>query len=125
MLFLIWLLAQVNPFPVYESTTTVAVAGTATTACVAQKVLIYQNMTFTVRNTGANVLTACTVEQSADGITYSTVSDSWTDCSELAAGAQTTWSISGHSFKYIRVRVTAAAAPNNTTVSCIITGNAG
>lgn len=91
----------------------------------ASKVLIYQNITFTVRNTGAATTTDCTVEGSPDGINYNTISDSWEECKALGVGEQSSWSISGHSFKYMRVRVTAAVAPNNTTVSCVITGNAG
>ncbi len=101
----------------------VAVAGTLVTACTSPAILMYNNITFTVRNTGTAVLTNCTVSQSADGTNFDVISSSWSACKELAAGAQTSWSISGNSYKYLRIQVAAAAAPNNTTVVCSMVGS--
>lgn len=118
--------AQPSPVLVIDRVlaTNVAVAGVSVTICTSPNVAMYNNVTFTLTNTGTHVLTACLVQQSYNGTTFDTISSSWTGCSSLAAAGQTSWSISGNSYKYIRIMATAAVAPNNTTVSCSMVGNA-
>ena len=87
---------------------TAAVTSAWTTIC---ELSTHQmtNVSFGVHNTGAtNPFTDCVVESwvgpdvAAD---WAVISSSWADCKSLAAGATTSWDISGIAYTRMRVRV--------------------
>jgi len=68
----------------------------------------YPNVTFHVHNTGlTNPFTACRVQVFIGPLAtdWEDVTINWTACNSLAAGASSTWSITGSSYSKFRMQV--------------------
>jgi hypothetical protein len=100
--------------------TTNTVGASWTTVCDATTNGV-NNLSFKVKNTGANPFTDCVVEVyvgPTDSDWY-VFSNTWTQCKSLAAAGTTHWAISGMSEVKIRVRAKSAAG---TSAYCRIDG---
>lgn len=100
--------------------TTDPVGATWTTICDV-KTNGLSELSFKVKNTGANPFTDCVVEAyvGPTDTDWYAISTTWTECKSLAAGSMTRWAVAGLSEVKVRVRVQSTAG---TTAYCRIDG---
>ncbi len=106
----------------FQPVTTDSVTSAWTTLCNVGSDRI-DNLTFHVKNTGStNPFTDCKVQVFTGPLStdWEDLDLAWTKCLTLAAGAKTTWAISGNS--YLRLRVQAKSA-SGTSAYCKPTGD--
>lgn len=106
--------------------TGVTVAGTPVVVMDATEIYGWPNWCITLRNAGGaggGPMTDVDVQVSPDGTNW--VSLTWTSCDAITSGSLCTYCVSGSSYRHVRARATAAAAPNNTTVDAWLTANRG
>lgn len=111
--------------PASEGPTAVAAAATTVLGIAASiEALDEPNWCVYLKNVGGGgggPLTDADVQVSPDGTEW--ISLTWTTCDTLTSGNSCSYCVQGNAFRYLRVRATAAAPANDTTVTAWYTGN--